>query len=71
MRCARVLRESVSYLKIARGSLNDMLSWCVPFYRRGNCQYGLGGRAATRHSNVNGRVTETNQLCHLLYKLIL
>lgn len=37
--CACVVCESVSYLKTARGSLNDMLSWCVPFCSRGNCHF--------------------------------
>lgn len=60
--CACVVRESVSYLKTARGSLNDMLSWCVPFCSRGNCHFSstrLDGRPrVSLNSERDYHVTE-------------
>lgn len=60
--CACVVCESVSYLKTARGSLNDMLSWCVPFCSRGNCHFSstqLDGRPrVSLNSERDCHVTE-------------
>ncbi len=51
--CACVVRESVSYLKTARGSLNDMLSWCVPFCSRGNCHFSSTRLDGRTHVSLN------------------